>query len=151
MSGEGEDAGRELGRRLRLLRRAAGLTQHELAARTGYARGTLSSAESGRLDQSAQFWERCDLALDTDGELSAASQRIKRLAAGDRQSQADRERGTRLADLARKMMDRTPTVSPDTDIHVRLTNGDGVIHYLCIPVSAANSEHLAETLRMIFP
>ncbi len=50
-------------------RRAAGLTQPALAARTGYSVTTVGHAETGRVWQSCRFWERADAALDAGGEL----------------------------------------------------------------------------------
>lgn len=50
-------------------RRAAGLTQPELAALIGMSVTTVGHAETRRLWQSRDFWERTDKALDADGEL----------------------------------------------------------------------------------
>ena len=55
---------RELGRQLAALRRAAGLTQHQLAGLTGFSRSTVSLAEIGRESHAHQLWEACDKALD---------------------------------------------------------------------------------------
>ena len=63
-SGDIEAALRDLGRQLRARRKAAGLTQEQLAERIGYARPTLSMAETGRR-RSPDFWRR------VDDELSA--------------------------------------------------------------------------------
>jgi DNA-binding XRE family transcriptional regulator len=53
---------RELGRQLAALRRAAGLTQHQLAALTSFSRTALSLAEIGRESHARQFWEACECA-----------------------------------------------------------------------------------------
>jgi hypothetical protein len=50
-------------------RRAAGLTQPELAALTGNSVTTVGHAETGRLWQSRRFWERADAVLGAEGEL----------------------------------------------------------------------------------
>jgi len=50
-------------------RRANGLTQPELARRVGVSVTTVGHAETGRLWQSRQFWERADAILDAEGAL----------------------------------------------------------------------------------
>jgi transcriptional regulator with XRE-family HTH domain len=50
-------------------RRAAGLTQAELAALAGCSTTTVCHAETGRLWQSRRFWENADNALNADGHL----------------------------------------------------------------------------------
>jgi DNA-binding transcriptional MocR family regulator len=64
------DAARALSRGLAALRRAAGLSQPGLAALTGYSVTTVGHAETGRLWQARAFWEKADLALAADGELT---------------------------------------------------------------------------------
>jgi len=51
------------------LRRAAGITQVELASIVGMSVTTVGHAETGRVWQSRDFWERADKALDARGEL----------------------------------------------------------------------------------
>jgi hypothetical protein len=50
-------------------RRAKGLTQPELARRVGVSVTTVGHAETGRLWQSRQFWERADAILGGGGAL----------------------------------------------------------------------------------
>jgi hypothetical protein len=50
-------------------RRARGLTQPELARRVGVSVTTVGHAETGRLWQSRQFWERADAILVAGGAL----------------------------------------------------------------------------------
>ena len=50
-------------------RRANGLTQPELAGRIGVSVTTVGHAETGRLWQSRQFWERADAILGAGGGL----------------------------------------------------------------------------------
>lgn len=50
-------------------RRAARLTQHELAVKLGYSVTTVGHAESGRTWQGRGFWERADDVLAAGGEL----------------------------------------------------------------------------------
>ena len=65
-----DDAARALSGALAALRRAAGLTQLALAALTGYPVTTVGHAETGRLWQARAFWEKADLILAADGELT---------------------------------------------------------------------------------
>jgi len=62
-------AGRALSAGLSARRRAAGLTQPGLAVLAGVSVTTVGHAETGRLWQSRQFWERADSALGADGGL----------------------------------------------------------------------------------
>ena len=64
------DAARSLSGALAALRRAAGLSQPDLAALTGYSVTTIGHAETGRLWQARAFWEKADLALAAEGELT---------------------------------------------------------------------------------
>jgi DNA-binding XRE family transcriptional regulator len=65
------DAARMLSVSLDRHRRAAGLTQPQLAALTGVSVTTIGHAETGRLWQSRDFWERADKELNAGGELLA--------------------------------------------------------------------------------
>ena len=62
-------AARALATGLAARRRANGLTQPELARRVGVSVTTVGHAETGRLWQSRQFWERADAVLGADGDL----------------------------------------------------------------------------------
>lgn len=62
-------ARRELSGALAARRRAAGLTQHELAALAGCSVTSIGHAETGRLWQSRRFWEQADKALHAGGDL----------------------------------------------------------------------------------
>jgi hypothetical protein len=64
------DAARRLSRALAALRHRNGLTQPALAALTGYSVTTIGHAETSRLWQSRQFWEKADLTLAAGGELT---------------------------------------------------------------------------------
>jgi hypothetical protein len=69
-SGAPADApGQHLSRELAARRRAAGLTQPELAKMLGMSVTTVGHAETGRLWQSRGFWERADGVLLADGAL----------------------------------------------------------------------------------
>ncbi len=62
-------AARDLATGLAARRRANGLTQPELAGRVGVSVTTVGHAETGRLWQSRQFWERADAVLGAGGDL----------------------------------------------------------------------------------
>ena len=70
---------RELGRALKEARGAAGYSQAQLARKTGYARSTVSTVESGTQNVPRIFWERSDAALGAGASLIA---RYDRLAQG---------------------------------------------------------------------
>jgi len=63
------DAARALSAELAGRRRAAALTQAELAAIVGRSVTTVGHAETGRTWQSRQFWENCDKALSAHSAL----------------------------------------------------------------------------------
>jgi DNA-binding transcriptional regulator YhcF (GntR family) len=65
------DVARALSASLASRRRAAGLTQPELARIIGTSTTSVGHAETGRLWQSRRFWEYADKALNADGELLA--------------------------------------------------------------------------------
>src|ERR1043165_5855571 len=66
-------ARRALGAELARLRKAAGFTQHELAAKIdGYGRSTVASTETEHQSAHRDFWLRCDAALAPNGALIAA-------------------------------------------------------------------------------
>lgn len=57
---------RELGRDLKARRQAAGLSQPQLASRTGYSRSTVATLESATGGAAARaFWEKCDAVFAT--------------------------------------------------------------------------------------
>jgi GntR family transcriptional regulator / MocR family aminotransferase len=62
-------ASRALSAGLAARRRANGLTQPELAGLVGISVTTVGHAETGRLWQSRQFWERADAVLGAGGSL----------------------------------------------------------------------------------
>lgn len=63
------DTERALSASLAARRRALGLTQVQFAAALGVSVTTVGHAETGRMWQSRQFWEKADSALDAGGEL----------------------------------------------------------------------------------
>jgi DNA-binding transcriptional MocR family regulator len=63
------DAKRALSTALAKHRRAAGLTQPQLAELLGQSVTSVGHAETGRLWQSRQFWESANKVLSADGEL----------------------------------------------------------------------------------
>jgi transcriptional regulator with XRE-family HTH domain len=69
---------RELGRALKEARAAAGYSQAQLARKTGYARSTVSTVESGIQNVPRIFWERSDAALGAGTSLIARYDRLAR-------------------------------------------------------------------------
>ena len=62
---------RELGRELKTLRKAAGLSQPQLASRTGYSRSTIATLESTNGGAVARaFWEQSDAVFGTGDTLA---------------------------------------------------------------------------------
>lgn len=74
-------AARGLAAGLATRRRANGLTQPALAGRAGVSVTTVGHAETGRLWQSRQFWERADAVLGAGGELLRLHDVFRRAAA----------------------------------------------------------------------
>lgn len=79
---------RQLGRRLAAIRKEAGYTQSDLARQISYSRSTLSTVESGIQRAGRAFWEACDHALDTGGELALGDDRIRAQQAAERHNAA---------------------------------------------------------------
>jgi len=81
---------RDLGRTLKQAREAAGYSQAQLALKTGYARSTVSTVESGSQNAPRIFWERSDAALGTGAALLARYDRLtqRRVAAFPRAAAA---------------------------------------------------------------
>ena len=90
---------RELGGRLKAARLAAGFSQAQLARKTGYARSTVSTVESGGQNVARGFWQRCDEVLGTGATLAAAYDQLAHLPAeaaapsGDSQAPGTGEQG----------------------------------------------------------
>ena len=65
-------ARRVLGARLAACRRAAALSQQELADKAGFSRSAIGNAETGRPGASGDFWNSVDKAVSAGGSLVAA-------------------------------------------------------------------------------
>ena len=80
----------ELGKKLAVLRKLAGFTQHTLAPHVQYGRSSIASIETG--DQRAKriFWTRCDDVLITGGSLAKDYDRIMAAARQRRHLEAQR-------------------------------------------------------------
>ena len=68
-AGDGQKLMLDLARSLALHRHTAGLTQKQLAAVTGASVTAICHAETGRLWQARQFWEKADSALQAGGRM----------------------------------------------------------------------------------
>jgi hypothetical protein len=85
-----------LGRRIAVLRRAAGLTQRELGMLAGYSRSAVALAEASGAC-SRPFCVRAGRALGVGGELAAAHDRAAALTIAARAEVARARRRPRLA------------------------------------------------------
>jgi GntR family transcriptional regulator / MocR family aminotransferase len=90
------DAKRALSKALSAHRRAAGLTQPQLADLVGMSVTTVGHAETGRTWQSRPFWELADKALSAGGELlrlhdSCRAAEISQHATEDEDTQGETE------------------------------------------------------------
>jgi len=95
----------KLGSQLAYLRKAAGLTQNELAPLVGYSRTTVANIEVGRQLAERTFWVRTDSALSTTGTLTLAYDSLERYAYDTTDMGADlledgRRRRAHTADVA---------------------------------------------------
>ncbi|MFY1695689.1 helix-turn-helix domain-containing protein [Solwaraspora sp. WMMA2101] len=68
---------RGLGRRLAVLRQAAGHTQHQLSRLIHYHRSSVANVETGRQRAPRDFWQRADKLLGAGGDLLAAFDRVE--------------------------------------------------------------------------
>lgn len=66
-----------LGIRLAAYRRAAGLTQMDLAPLIAFSRSTIANVETGRQHVPRGFWERADTAVHAGGALVAAHDELE--------------------------------------------------------------------------
>ncbi|HSV64948.1 MAG TPA: helix-turn-helix transcriptional regulator [Mycobacteriales bacterium] len=99
---------RALGQRLANYRKAAGLNQHQLAPHTHYGRSTIANVETGRQNVPRDFWERCERALNADGQLLAAADHLQALVCRQREETA------RLAEVEQATSSSQPAgVRPD--------------------------------------
>jgi hypothetical protein len=90
-------AGRALSAGLAARRRANGLTQPELAVLAGISVTTVGHAETGRLWQSRQFWERADAVLGAGGELLRLHDGYRQAGAEEREPQRQERQRVALA------------------------------------------------------
>jgi transcriptional regulator with XRE-family HTH domain len=87
-----EQAWLALGRQLAACRKAAGLTQVQLAALAGYSRSTVANVETGSQRVRPEFWARCDEVLGAGGALRRSLADVRA---------AEQSQHTRTAALAR--------------------------------------------------
>jgi len=91
-----DNARRELGAELAAYRRAAGLSQAELASFVSYSRSTVANVETGRQHVPADFWEKADLACHAEGALANASNHVETLVRREREKAARHATSSRL-------------------------------------------------------
>src|ERR1019366_1490751 len=66
-----------LGTQLAACRRAAGLSQAQLAEKIGFSRSTIANVETGRQHVQRKFWESADTAVSAGGTLVAAHDAVE--------------------------------------------------------------------------
>jgi transcriptional regulator with XRE-family HTH domain len=84
-------ARRELGRRLKAARLAAGYGQAQLARKTDYSRSTVFTVESGSQNAPEAFWVRCEEALGAGGQLAGGFGEVEQQRLAARREAARRE------------------------------------------------------------
>ena len=141
------DAARALSAALAAWRRAAGLTQPQLAKAVGRSVTTIGHAETGRVWHSRHFWELADKAVGAGGELLAMHDAY-RAAAVSSDPAADAEEtgstdpadvfGTTAAVTAGAGDAETITLAvPEHVKRVSLTWADGSVTTVCLPSTRA--------------
>jgi DNA-binding XRE family transcriptional regulator len=81
-------ARRALGRQLAAYRKAAGLSQHQLAPQVHYGRSTIANVEIGRQNVPREFWTLCDQAVRAGGALLHGYDELAALAQRQQEEQA---------------------------------------------------------------
>lgn len=119
-------ARRALGAQLARLRKAAGLTQHQLVSRIdGYGRSSVANAETGHQAAHRDFWLRCDVALSTGGVLTAGYDKVRELIQTAELDGADLalDVAFRARTLQPTSGDRTPQTGIGLDVSGRFSDG----------------------------
>lgn len=75
---------RALGRQLAASRRAAELSQEQLAALADYSRSTVANVETGRQHVDRDFWAQCDRVLRTGDALRRGYREVEAAARSER-------------------------------------------------------------------
>jgi DNA-binding XRE family transcriptional regulator len=135
-------AARALSASLASRRRAAGMTQPQLAALTGMSVTSIGHAETGRLWQSRRFWELADKGLRAGGELLALhdAYRAAAVPADRTTASGDTEAGASA--------DSLPTVAVAASVPVAavtITWADGTVTTVLPPEAPARSANATPT------
>ena len=112
----------------------AGYSQAQLARKTGYARSTVSTVESGSQNATRVFWERSDAALGTGTALRARYDRLaqRRLAGLSRTAASGGAREeTRRAGRGLDTDIVAEAVAAYLQLGWRARDGDGRIELVC--------------------
>lgn len=115
-------ARRILGRQLASCRKAAGLSQEQLAPLVHYGRSTVANAEIGRQSVSKAFWDRVDSVVKADGALVRAYQDLNALIRQARQETAEALEADHGA-MRRQLQGRGMTCSTRTSFRSTATRG----------------------------
>lgn len=124
---------RDLGHALKEARGAAGYSQAQLARKTGYARSTVSTVESGSQNVPRIFWERSDAALGTGTALLARYDRLaQRRVAGSRPTAAGAwAHETRWAGRGLDARTAAEAVAAYRQLGWRVHDGGGQVELVC--------------------
>lgn len=114
-------------------RHAMDLTQPELAAVVGKSVTTVGHAETGRVWQSRDFWEKADKALDAGGTLVALYERYRAATAGlfassnAQESAAVVNAVSRTVGMGKARAAATEAMAGSEPVCVTITWGNGVV------------------------
>jgi DNA-binding XRE family transcriptional regulator len=123
---------RDLGRALKEARGAAGYSQAQLARKTGYARSTVSTVESGSQNVPRIFWERSDAALGTGTALLARYDRLaQQRVAGSRRAAGAWAHETRRAGRGLDAGTAAEAVAAYRQLGWRVHDGGGQVELVC--------------------
>jgi DNA-binding XRE family transcriptional regulator len=123
---------RELGRALKEARGAAGYSQAQLARKTGYARSTVSTVESGGQNVPRLFWERSDAALGTGAALIAQYDRLaQRWASGFARAAAGAPGEARQAGRGLDAGSAAEAVMAYRQLGWQVTHAGGQVELIC--------------------
>jgi DNA-binding transcriptional regulator YhcF (GntR family) len=129
-------AARALSSSLASRRRAAGLTQPQLAAVTGMSVTSIGHAETGRLWQSRRFWELADKGVNAGGELLVLHDAYRAAAVPANRTTASGDTGAKVT------ADILPAIAIDAPlpvVAVTITWADGTVTTVHPPQTPARS------------
>jgi hypothetical protein len=124
------EAWRALGRQLAASRRAADLSQEQLAPLSAYSRSTIANAETGRQHVQRRFWERCDAALGTGSALARGHDEVMAAQRGSHVRSAAAAKHARIV-VSRDAGPHSPFL-PEPAIRPEPGSGPGLVQVECV-------------------